>query len=231
MSRRPVPPRGELRVAPDVAEAFTAIVEEVAAAAEDGRHVHVVLTGGETAQRCYERLTGSDRIEWSDLECYLGDERAVPPDDDAANQKMIRDTFVQNVPLAAFHPIDPDRPDDYDALVAGVAPFDLCHLDIGPDGHTASLFPHSPALESPPGRLVTANHDPLGNNPYERVTFTFEAIAASRLVVITASGEEKREALGRVLGGEDLPAARVEARRVIWLCDDAALGEENRGAP
>lgn len=227
-STLPSPPNGELLLSSDVAEDFTALVEEVASTG--GRQLHVVLTGGDTARRCYERLARSRRIAWERLECYLGDERAVPPDDDEANQKMIRETLVERVPLGAFHPIHPGRPEEYDALVAAVAPFDLCHLDIGPDGHTASLFPHSPALEAPPGTLVTRNHDPLGNNPFGRVTFTFEAIASSRLVVITASGEEKREALSGILRGADLPAARVEGRRVLWLCDEAALGDQAQTA-
>ncbi len=100
--------------------------------------------------------------------------------------------------------------------------FDLVHLGMGTDGHIASLFPGSPALEADPGRLVVLNHDPSGNNPYERMTLTYSGIARSRLVVLTVAGATKRDALQAVVDGADLPAARVQADRVVWLVDPAA---------
>ena len=95
------------------------------------------------------------------------------------------------------------------------------HLGLGPDGHTASLFPGSPALEERE-RLVVATGDDL--HPHPRLTLTFPAIAQSRLAVFTVAGEGKREALQRVKAGDDLPAARISAERVIWLVDEAANG-------
>jgi 6-phosphogluconolactonase len=109
--------------------------------------------------------------------------------------------------------------DAYDALVAAAPPIDIIHLGLGPDGHTASLFPGTPALDVP-DRLVVTNGDDL--HPHPRLTFTYPAIARGQLVVFTVAGEEKREVLRRVRESDDLPATRVRADRVIWLVDEAA---------
>jgi 6-phosphogluconolactonase len=95
------------------------------------------------------------------------------------------------------------------------------HLGLGPDGHTASLFPGSPSLDETE-RLVVAAGD--ADHPHPRLTFTLPAIARARLVVVTVAGSEKRDAVERIRAGEDLPAARVRAERVLWLGDRAALG-------
>ena len=103
--------------------------------------------------------------------------------------------------------------------------FDLVHLGLGPDGHTASLFPDSPALDADPGRLVVMNEDPNGHNPHRRMTLTYSGIARARLVIFTVEGEAKREAFARVRAGDlSCPAARVRAERIIWLVDPAAAG-------
>jgi 6-phosphogluconolactonase len=111
--------------------------------------------------------------------------------------------------------------DAYDELIRTSPPIELIHLGIGPDGHTASLFPGTSALDET-RRLVVPNGDDL--HPHSRVTFTFPAIARSPLVVVAVSGEEKREAIARIRAGEDLPGARIRAREVIWLIDREALG-------
>ena len=101
-------------------------------------------------------------------------------------------------------------------------PIDLVHLGLGPDGHTASLFPGSPTLDVTDRFVVTAG-DEL--HPHPRLTFTYPAIARSPLVVFTVAGAEKRDAFARVRAGdESLPATRVRAEKVIWLADAAALG-------
>jgi 6-phosphogluconolactonase len=98
----------------------------------------------------------------------------------------------------------------------------LVHLGLGPDGHTSSLFPGSAALEET-SRLVVSTGD--DQHPHPRLTFTFPAIARAELVVVTVSGEDKREPLARVRSPGDVPAARIKAKRVVWLVDKAAAGE------
>jgi 6-phosphogluconolactonase len=227
----PTPPSGELRVVDDVVAAFSDVVAaEVGAAAsrDGGAHdgtFRIALSGGETARACYEALAMTTAIDWSAVECFLGDERCVPADDPAANQRLVRESLLDRIAQPArFYPIDCDAPGDYAALLEARPALDIVHLGLGPDGHTASLFPGSGALEAPAGALVVPNEDPSGRNPHPRVTFTFEAIARGRLVVFTVAGAAKHEALASVFAGEDLPAARVRAGKVLWLCDRQALG-------
>ena len=117
-----------------------------------------------------------------------------------------------------------DGPEPYQLKISALPAIDVVHLGMGPDGHTASLFPGSPALEADAGRLVVMNEDPSGRNPLRRMTFTFSAIARASLVLITVEGEDKRDAFARVRAGEDLPVARVRAPRLLWLVDPAAAG-------
>lgn len=251
----PSPPAGDLRVVDDVPAAFADLVAAefagagLVAAGADARFVaagadagfvaagagpaeqpdgtfRIALSGGDTARACYEALAVESTIDWGAVECFLGDERCVPPEDPAANQRLVRESLLDRVgDLPRFHPVEWQDLESYAALLEARPPLDVIHLGLGPDGHTASLFAGSKALEAPAGALVVLNEDPSGRNPHPRVTFTFAAIARSRLVVFTVAGESKREALSRVLAGEDLPAARVRAPRVLWLCDGAALGD------
>ena len=110
----------------------------------------------------------------------------------------------------------------YDALLREIGAVGLVHLGLGPDGHTASLFPGSPALEERDHLVVPNPAD--ATHPYDRLTFTFPAIAQSELAVFTVAGDDKREAFARVRAGDDVPATRVTARRVIWLVDAPAMG-------
>jgi 6-phosphogluconolactonase len=119
-----------------------------------------------------------------------------------------------------------EGPDPYQLRLGELGRVDLVHLGMGPDGHTASLFPGSPALDADPGRLVVMNHDPSGNNPYERMTLTLAGIARARLALVTASGEAKREALARVAANDpEMPASHIRADRVLWIVDPAAAGD------
>ena len=113
--------------------------------------------------------------------------------------------------------------DAYDALVRAAPPIDIVHLGLGPDGHTASLFPGSAALDERE-RFVVENGDDL--HPYPRLTFTFPAIARAALAVVTVEGEEKRDPIRRIRAGEDLPGARIRARQVLWIGDRAALAAD-----
>ncbi len=106
-------------------------------------------------------------------------------------------------------------------LVTGPG-IDLIHLGMGPDGHTASLFPGASTLEAPPGELVAATEDPNGVNPHPRLTLTLPAINSARLAVVTVAGASKAEAVARLVRGDDIPAARVHAGRMLWLVDGPA---------
>ncbi len=217
---------GELAVVDDVPGAFAARVIE-AFATRPGESFAMALSGGNTARQCYERLAadGAQRIDWWAVDIYWGDERCVPPDSPDSNERLVREALLERVGAAnAVYPMRCEEgPDPYQLRVGEVGRFDVTHLGLGPDGHTASLFPGSSALDADPGRLVCQNSDPNARNPHPRMTLTLSGIARSRLVLFTVAGESKREALQAVVDGADLPAARVTAERVVWLVDrDAA---------
>ena len=219
---------GEVIVVDDVAGEFAERVVE-AFHNRPGEGFSLALSGGDTARRCYERLAadGADQIDWWQVDVYWGDERCVPPDDPDSNERLGREALLERVGAAnAVYPMRCDEgPDPYQQRVAQVGRLDLVHLGLGPDGHTASLFPGSTALDADPGRLVVMNEDPTGRNPHQRMTLTFSGIARARLVVFTVEGEEKREAFAAVRRGDPTcPATRVQADRVIWLVDPAAAG-------
>lgn len=216
---------GDLLVVDDVPLAFAEHVVAAYAQRPDD-DFSIALSGGERARHCYECLAAeaAERIDWWNVDFYWGDERCVPPDDANSNERLGRESLLERVGGAhAVHPMRCEEgADRYQLLVGELGRFDVVHLGLGPDGHTASLFPGSPALEADPGRLVVMNTDPSGRNPYERMTLTFSGIARGRLVLFTVAGEEKREAMQAIADGADLPAARVRADRVVWLVDPAA---------
>ena len=219
---------GDVILVDDVAAEFAErVIESFHGRPEES--FSLVLSGGDTAGRCYERLAtdGADQIDWWQVDVYWGDERCVAPDDRDSNERLGRQTLLERVGAAnAIYPMRcEDGPDHYQQRIAQAGRLDLVHLGLGPDGHTASLFPGSPALDADPGRLVVMNEDPTGRNPHQRMTLTFSGIARARLVIFTVSGEEKRDAFAGVCRGDQgLPAARVRADRIIWLVDPAAAG-------
>lgn len=216
---------GELVIVDDVPGAFAdQVIEAFHNRPAEG--FSIALSGGRTARRCYERLAaeGAHQIDWWLVDVYWGDERCVPPDHRDSNQRLGRQALLERVGAAnSVHPMFcEDGPDPYQLRVGELGRFDVVHLGLGADGHTASLFPGSPAIDADPGRLVVMNEDPSGTNPHTRMTLTFSGIARARLALFTVMGEEKRDALRRVAAGEDLPAARVRADRVLWLVDPLA---------
>jgi 6-phosphogluconolactonase len=219
---------GELVVVEDVPSEFAERVIE-AFHSRSGDTFSLALSGGETAARCYERLAadGAEQIDWWAVDVYWGDERCVPSDDAESNYRLAREALLERVGAAnAVHPMRcEDGADPYQLRIGELGRFDLVHLGLGPDGHTASLFPGSPALDADPGRLVVLNEDPTGTNPHPRMTLTFSGIARARQVIFTVCGADKHDALQKVLRGEDIPAAKVQADRVVWLVDrEAAQG-------
>ena len=166
--------------------------------------------------------TAHPAFDWSLVDIYMGDERLVPPDDDDANQRLVREAIVDRVGLlGSFRPMPTTGPveecvADYQRVLADLLAgpgIDLIHLGMGADGHTASLFPHAPTLEAPPTILVAATQDPNGQNAHPRLTVTLPVINAARCAVFTVAGEGKRDAVAALRRGDDIPAARVQAAR------------------
>ena len=223
---------GELVVVDDLPGAFTAEVVS-AFANRPGEEFDIALSGGETARACYERLAGdgAHAIDWLVVNFFWGDERCVAPDDPDSNELMGRQALLEKVGAAnAVYPMRCDQGlDAYQLRIGEVGQLDVVHLGMGPDGHTASLFPGSDALNADPGQLVSFNEDPSGRNQHLRMTLTYAGIARAHLVIFTVAGEAKRPALEAVLAGEDLPAGRVRAGRVLWLVDRAAAPRGHAG--
>ena len=217
---------GELLVVDDVPGEFAERVIE-AFHARPGEDFSIALSGGDTARSCYERLAtvGGEQIDWWQVDVYWGDERCVPPESPESNERLGREALLERVGAAhAVYPMRCDEgPEPYQLRVGELGQFDIVHLGLGPDGHTASLFPDSSGLDADPGLLVCANSDPSGRNLHDRMTLTFSGIARARLALFTVTGEEKQAAMQMVYDGVDVPASRVVAERVVWLVDrDAA---------
>jgi 6-phosphogluconolactonase len=217
----------------DISRAFSDAVRD-AFVARPGPRFALVLSGGPTAQECYEVLATVSGIDWGVVDIFVGDERVVPPDDADANQRLIRESLIEPVggvgsfsPMPTIGPVD-ECVEAYQRVMADLVTgpgIDLIHLGMGPDGHTASLFPGAPTLEAEPGILVLATEDPNGVNPHPRLTLTLPAINSARLAVFTVSGPSKASAVAALVRGDDLPAARVHAGRTLWLVDGAARAD------
>jgi 6-phosphogluconolactonase len=211
---------GEVRVVDDVAAAFADVV-----VAEAPRSL--ALSGGGTAEACYRALAARDELRWPDITVVFGDERWLPVDHPDSNEGMARRALLDHVAPAAVHSMAEAAADQveaasaYSALIAALAPLDLVHLGLGEDGHTASLFPGSPALDEEVA-LVVATGDDL--HPHPRLTLTYPGLAAARLAVVTVSGEAKAAPWARLCAGAALPAARIPTERVLWLVDPTAAG-------
>jgi len=218
---------GEVEVVDDVPGRFAAAVIDAFIDRPDATF-SLAVSGGGTARRCYRRLAaeGAEAIDWWAVDLYWSDERCVDPESSDSNQRLVREALLERVGAAnEVHPMRcDDGPEPYQLKISALPAIDVIHLGMGPDGHTASLFPGSSALDADAGRLVVMNDDPSERNPHRRMTFTFSAIARARLVVITVEGEEKRAAFARVRAGDDLPVARVRASRVLWVVDPASAG-------
>jgi len=213
----------------NVPSRFAEVLEERFAKRIGGRFV-LLLSGGPTAAACYARAAHA-RVDWTLIDVFMGDERMVPADDKDANQRLVREHLIEVVRhVGSFTPMltdgDPERcAAEYDAVLRGVAErpgIDLIHLGLGPDGHTASLFPGSAAL-AVDDRFAVATGDPNDRNPHERLSVTYPLINSARLALFTVAGEEKHDAVHRIVAGEDLPAARVAAQEIEWLVDVPAF--------
>ncbi len=195
----------------------------------------VAASGGNTPHFLYEALASStfrSSIEWQRWHVFFGDERAVPPDDPASNYRLLVDTLLSktDVPEQQVHRMEAERADldaaatEYSELVQGEcgAPprLDLVLLGLGADGHTASLFPGSAALDVDDA-WATRGH--AVEPPIERMTMTLPAINAAARVAFLVTGDAKADALRGVVQGS-VPAARVRPGHgeLLWFLDSAA---------
>lgn len=206
---------------------------------------HLALSGGTTPEPLYRRLMYDPafrELPWKRTHLWIVDERRVPLDDDRSNFKMIREILVvhSDIPREQVHPIKAtsDTADvDYEQEIRetlgwrerGHDRMDFVVLGMGADGHTASLFPHSPALHAK-GRLVVMNSGPTVAPP-DRVTMTFELINASRFIAVLVTGEKKRQAIGRIVSRngsgptvDDIPILGISplGGELRWYLDAAA---------
>ena len=236
---------GERVVATDpqaVAEAAAEWIAEISrrAIAEHGR-CSIALAGGGTPRLLYELLATDewrDRIDWAAWHVFFGDERACPPDDSQSNFHLAATTLLSRVPIEAtrVHRMPADRADldasatEYSALLSSELPagpggaprLDVVLLGLGENGHTASLFPGTPALDVTDRWAVRGRADYA---PFDRMTLTFPAINAASSVGFLVTGTGKRGALAATARGE-APASRVRPvdGSLTWFLDEAAAG-------
>lgn len=237
------------RIVPDAEtlarEASRLFVETVAEAVSRRGRAFVALAGGSTPRRAYEILAeeGEALVPWERVVLVAGDERDVPRSHPDRNERMIREALLDRVSAARDRllewPVGEAPPDEaalrmeawlraaFEAAEGTVPRFDLVLLGLGADGHTASLFPGTGALDER-RRLAVANPVPATGGV--RYTLTFPVFEAARRIVFLVAGDEKAGVVRRILDeGErsGFPAARARSREgeTLWLLDHAAAGE------
>jgi len=217
------------------------VVETLRAALEARDRASFVLTGGSTPVPLYRLLAAEYRhaLDWSRVDVFFGDERHVHDAHEHSNYRMARETLLDGLPLSPdrIYPMPTSGTPEADAQsyeqtlrdYFGDEPpaFDLLLLGMGADGHVASLFPDSPALDETE-RWVVAAESPASSPIRDRITLTFPAINAARTVLFLVAGASKHDALAAVHRTPDdaPPAERVEAQdRLLWFVDEAAAGD------
>src|SRR5919197_695926 len=193
---------------------------------------HVALAGGNTPRRTYELL--AERIDdWTGIEIWFGDERAVGPDDPESNYRMAEETLLAGGEGPLVHRIEGELgPEEaaagYAAVLLerlptadGVPVLDLALQGLGPDGHTASLFPGNPAVEAT--GICAPVHD-APKPPPDRITMTVPVLDAARSIVFLATGAEKADAVRGLLGGADreIPSSLLGGDRTELIVDRGA---------
>ncbi|MGA8533702.1 MAG: 6-phosphogluconolactonase [Candidatus Tumulicola sp.] len=228
--------------APAVADALAELfIDTAQTAMADRGAFRVALSGGNTPRAAYELLATESfggQLSWSDIFVYFGDERCVPPDDEQSNYRMARKAFLDAEPIPPRNvhrirgEIDPTAAAaEYAQILRtdmGDLPhFDLVLLGLGPDGHTASLFPGSPP-DTDDDALVRGVYSE--SQSMWRVTVTPKVINAARTVAFAVEGVEKTAILATVLQGPrdptKYPAQIVAPKsgRLVWLVDELAAG-------
>jgi 6-phosphogluconolactonase len=192
---------------------------------KDGGRCSLALSGGKTTGPIYRTLARMT-LDWERVDFYFADERCVPPDHPDSNYLLVEETLLRPVkarPEQVFR-MEGERQDrdaaarDYEAKLPEA--LDVVVLGMGEDGHTASLFPGHSALEERKRRVLAV----VGPKPPPwRLTLTLPVLTGARKVLGVVSGAGKRDAVRRVLAGEDLPSARVT--NAVWMMDRAAAGQ------
>ena len=226
--------------AEDDAEALAARVARFIAARASGAsgRFSLCLSGGATPERAYELLADLGApLDWQKIHLFWGDERFVPPDHRDSNFRMAREALIDHVPIPAaqVHPIptDSSSPDEAAAMYEATLQafygsktfdperplFDVNLLGLGEDGHTASLFPGTKALDERAAWVTSI----VGVKPEPRISLTYPALQSSRVILFVVSGTKKRGILARVLANDmTLPAARLATRGTIHIFADRA---------
>lgn len=237
----------EIRILTAPQELFAAAAEEVIRAANEAVGARgkftLALSGGSTPKALYNLLATNARtaLPWDHMYFFWGDERHVPPTDPDSNYRMVNEAMLSKVPVppANVFRVEAENPDASAAAAAydqtlrkffqldanGVPRFDLILLGMGPDGHTASLFPGTEGLKEK-SRLVIANW--VEKLKTHRLSFTLPVLNAAHTVAFLVSGTDKASALKAVLegneSGEQYPAKLVQPKdgKLIWFLDRAA---------
>lgn len=191
----------------------------------------LALSGGSSTVGLCEALAQMP-IDWKAIDVFQVDERAVPPEHEDSNVRLIEQHLLRRLGPAAPRCVrmraevaDPEgAARDYAAALP--SRLDVVVLGIGPDGHTASLFPGSPLLDETRARVAVIHDSP--KPPPRRMTLTLPTLNAARRVFGIAVGEGKRDIIDRLRAGESMPAARVQPAR--WFLDPAAAGDAERPA-
>jgi 6-phosphogluconolactonase len=217
----------ELVVVPDAEAAAAAVASLLVEVVDvDGS---LVLAGGSTPRHAYE-LAAARHVDWGGAEVWLGDERCVPPHDPRSNELLVREALLERLLVPPLvHPV-PTRLPPQEAAAAydrelRDQPLDLVLLGLGPDGHTASLFPGAPALDERERLVVAA--EPGMEPLVQRVTLTIPALGSGARVVFLAVGPEKAGAVRRAFAetpSRATPASLVRSRhgRTTVVLDEAA---------
>jgi 6-phosphogluconolactonase len=226
----------EIKILPDAAAVAEAVAEEFARSAGKS----VALAGGTTPRNLYGLLAGRSGIAWNKIHFFWSDERHVPPDHDDSNYGMAHEALLSKVPVPEenIHRIKTENPsaqkaaEEYSGVLEsffhlkpGEFPrLDLILLGMGPDGHTASLFPGTDVLEEKTALVAAPWVEKLKTY---RVTMTPPVINNAACVIFMVTGEEKAETLRAVLKGEDqtrFPSQLIRPKngRLLWLVDHGA---------
>lgn len=207
--------------------------DRISAAVEARGACYLALAGGETPRGCYQRLAlppYHDALPWAKVRLYWSDERQVALDSPDSNYAMAKAALIDHVPIppSQVFPLVGDNAAAIDGVPRnddGWPRFDVIHLGMGEDGHTASIFPGSPAAEDPQGFVYRVDDCP--KPPPIRLTLTLPVLNAARAVLFMVSGGSKQKALARVLRRDRaLPASRVQPAdgELHFIADRAAFG-------